>query len=223
MKIRSGMLAAALVAAVASPAWAADPVVYNFDGCGGSLFSTCASVTINSLNTGPGEYAITMTVANPVGNNSNFAAIGLHHLPAGTTATFVSDDNGDWTFSDNPNGLNGQGIMAVVQGESSDHGNSTSIKPGESLTFTFTLSGVGSGSDYAFDDFAIHGISGPNGCSTKLVVTDNQANQGPFDERCGDVPETVVPEPASVVLMATGLLALVGGGAVRNRRKRHEV
>ncbi|HEX5829734.1 MAG TPA: PEP-CTERM sorting domain-containing protein, partial [Gemmatimonadaceae bacterium] len=73
-----------------------------------------------------------------------------------------------------------------------------------------------------FDDFAIHAISGPGNCSTKLVVTNNQANQGPFDPSC-DVPETVVPEPASVVLMATGLLALVGGGAVRNRRKRHEV
>ena len=206
MKMHHAVLAAALVAAAASPARAADT-------CGGNNFVTCASVSVGSVwNAGTSTWAITMTVQNPVGNNSSFKAIGLHNLPAGVgVSAFVKPANWDT----NPNELSGAGIQNIVVGIKGKTGNNV-VAPGGSIVFSFNLTGLNA--NYVFDDWAIHGTRGPNGCSTKLVVTNGQANRGPFDPACGD-PVSVTPEPASVVLMASGLLVLVGGGAMRRRRR----
>ena len=206
MKMHHAVLAAAFVAAAASPARA--------DTCGGNNFVTCASVSVGSVwNAGTSTWAITMTVQNPVGNNSSFKAIGLHNLPAGVGASaFVKPANWDT----NPNELSGAGIQNQVVGIKGKQGNVV-VAPGGSIVFSFNLTGLNA--NYVFDDWAIHGTRGPNGCSTKLVVTNGQANQGPFDPSCGGDPVSVTPEPASVVLMASGLLVLVGGGAMRRRRR----
>ncbi|HEX3157115.1 MAG TPA: PEP-CTERM sorting domain-containing protein [Gemmatimonadaceae bacterium] len=205
MKMHHAVLAAAFVAAAASPARA--------DTCGGNNFVTCASVGVGSTwNAGTSTWAITMTVINPVGNNSSFKAIGLHNLPAGVGASaFVMPSN--WTTPANE--LNGDPIEDKVVGIKGKTGNDL-VAPGGSIVFSFNLTGLNA--DYVFDDWAIHATRGPNGCSTKLVVTNGQANQGPFNPECGD-PVSVTPEPASVVLMASGLLVLVGGGAMRRRRR----
>ena len=63
-----------------------------------------------------------------------------------------------------------------------------------------------------------HFISGPNGCSTKPIVNaDGSHNSGPVDESCGG--ETTVPEPATMMLLATGLVGLGGATFVRRRKE----
>lgn len=205
---------AATVAVAAVPAHAATV-------CGGGNFSTCASVAIGSVYSG-GTWTITMEVTNPVGNNTVFNSIGLHSLPAGATFSAGTTPAG-YRFSTGPSGgFSGEGIdskrVKLLADAPAPH---NALQPGESLVWTFTITGANQ--HYVFDDWAIHGISGPNGCSTKLVVTNGVANHGPHDEKCGNghfPPPTVVPEPASVALVATGLLGILGGGALRNRKRR---
>ena len=52
-------------------------------------------------------------------------------------------------------------------------------------------------------------------CSTKLVETGGVANQGPLDPNCA---LSVVPEPMTMTLLATGLVGIGVAGLARRRR-----
>ena len=177
--------------------------------CGGNTFSTCATVTNISYVGG----VVTLTVQNTSGSaTSFFSAIGLANVGGTFTVTnFTSSDAG---FSQGTTSLSGAGIEnAVIGGVANAPAPTNGLKAGESVTFTFTLSGTPDLTDL---QLAIHdqGGTGAGGCvtSTKLVVTGGVAN----DPTCGS---TTVPEPMTMSLLATGLAGMGGLGAFKRRRK----
>ncbi len=205
---------AAVLLAVSASAARADAVGGLVSGtpyCGGNAFSTCATITSISYTGG----VVTLTVQNTSGNaGSVFTAIGLANI--GGTFTVTNFTSSSANFVQGTNGLSGAGIQpTVIGGTSISPPSQTGLTDGQSVTFTFTLSGTPDLSDL---QLAIHDQGGSPGgqCapSTKLVVSGGMANK--IDPLCGT---TTVPEPMTMSLLATGLVGMGGMGAFKRRRR----
>jgi hypothetical protein len=202
--------------------------------CGGNNFATCAAVSVTTAYSSvTGRTFVTMTVTNLSGTNGTQAAIftqiGLWNLPKKNPGTaYVA---GSLTVLDQNNnnvtsawqlgtpGLNGAGIQPGVFGVDPTQGINGGLAAGDTYTFTFELTGIGS--QFPLDEagFALHGQGGYNGCSTKLVVDgDGNPNQGPYLEECTP-PITATPEPVTMTLLASGLAAMGGAGLIRRRKE----
>lgn len=203
--------------------------------CGGSLFATCAAVSVStSFNNITGRTTVTMTITNLSGTNGTYAGttftqIGVWNLPNGKNgAAYV---NGSLTVLNQNNvnvtsawqlgtpGLSGGGIQPGVFGVDPSQGINGGLATGDTYTFTFELTGLASNFDLNNAGFALHGQGGYNGCSTKLIVDgDGTQNTGPYDPTCLP-PTTTTPEPVTMTLLATGLAGMGGAGVFRRRRK----
>jgi hypothetical protein len=203
--------------------------------CGGNNFATCAAVSVTTAYSSvTGRTLVTMTVTNLSGTNGTqagtiYTQIGLWNLPTKNPGTaYVA---GSLTVLDQNNnnvtsawqlgtpGLNGAGIQPGVFGVDPIHGINGGLAAGDTYTFTFELTGIGS--QFPLDEagFALHGQGGYNGCSTKLVIDgDGTQNQGPYLEECTP-PITSTPEPVTMTLLAGGLAGMGGANFLRRRRK----
>jgi hypothetical protein len=217
--LKAVLAGAVLTAGASRTAWAG---TWGGNGsyCAGSNYITCFTIDL----TWSGNVA-TLTVLNGGTEGDLIKAIGLFNLGqayaytvGGQTGYHAPPPNDLSNYCNSPLDdcayavTNSQGSM---------------IADGSSGTWTFTFTGK---TEADLDRFlpgasvAGHFISGTlASCSTKPIVnSDGSFNSGPVDPACVTTPPTVVPEPAAMILLATGLVSLAGMGVIRRRRNKFD-
>jgi len=218
--LKSTIAAAAMLGTMAvTPAWAD----FSFTSeCGGQSFSTCASGSLaTSYDAGTGLTTVTIDITHEGTNGELFKAVGLIGVPAGSTVAFVSAPTG--YGAPPPNDLSGGGLPPDTYGAVTNS-QADMLAFGESGTFVFTIQGELTQEQIDALGVGVHAISGPNGCSNKYGVGGGSVvdNADPEAyERCGG--ETVIPEPITMTLLATGLAGMGGAGFLRRKKKDEEI
>ncbi|MFN2326599.1 MAG: PEP-CTERM sorting domain-containing protein [Gemmatimonadales bacterium] len=205
-----------------SQASAAVTEVFNWSGCGGQNFASCATVIANYDDV---SKVLSFTVENTnttVGWPGRFTEVGFAGMgtPTGSTTT------AGWTYSANVNELSGPSGL-TFWGFSSNA--PPGIPAGSTLAFAVTFGSNPNFSNITFglreqglDDWDFgadcEGSNRLHVNKTGTTYTETLTREG--DEECyfpDDTPTDVVPEPATMVLLATGLIGLAGA-QIRRRK-----
>ena len=203
--------ASMLLALGAGQAWAFGPFD-NTQICGGASFYSCVTLTTQYDAT---TNTLQLTVRNDGLGTLGTIGVGVVQPVSGTPAPGY----GDFGIQ---NELSGDGDLGNTYYGFNAVNTPDALAPGETGTFTFVF---GEGFDDNLDNLALgmHFREGPNSfCdSNKLYVAPDNSTTGPtggfYAEGCG--PTTVIPEPITMTLLATGLAGMGGVGALRRRKK----
>jgi hypothetical protein len=211
-------------------------VVEIADGAAGDLDGTVGAVTYVGA-VGAFTFNVVAGASTPIIGNSELAEIDLLSLnvtsgSGGTLNVWISDD--DFTFAGVPLGTTltavgtTGGTLSAPTGSTVNFqswvnggnlnpldGNPATgaIVPAGSVPVYIPAATAGPGA-YSFTDSASFAYAGPFSLFTRAIVTLTGAGNVSFDSNL----QTSVPEPASLVLMGTGLLGLAR--AARRRRVR---
>lgn len=234
-------LAMVLGAVPAHAAW-------TFSGCGGVTFTTCATVTI-TISGNNLDLAITHNAGSLAG--TRLATIGLANFGGtGVGVGSSLGPSGVWTFGGGAlSSIKVGGVTPF--GATENGGAANGLQIGQTVTFRFTKTGGEFNLDNAYFIAHARGgpepPDGPVDCGSSFYAVKVQTpNSGQFvDPKSGNIgkgtnpdqiseptfsldecfpddpPLEVVPEPATMVLLATGLIGLAG--AQMRRRKNGKV
>jgi hypothetical protein len=215
--LKSTLAAAALLGTLAVTPARADFVFGTT--CGGNNFATCASGSL-ATSVGGGVTVVTINITYEGTQGELFKAVGLIGLPAGSSVALTSAPAGYGPPP--PNDLSGGGLPDDTFGSPTNDQDAMLGAAGiTSGTFVFTIQGELTQQQIDALGVGVHAISGPSGCSTKFGVTSGGAvNNTDPNSTCA---ETVIPEPITMTLLATGLAGMGGVGFIRRRRREDEV
>lgn len=229
-RFASVALAAALLASTSSPAHAQLPSPpFSCTGAfmqgsfiGGSNFATAMS---GCLTYSAG--VITLEVRNEGTFGEVFASIGLTNVGPGITVNAGTGPTSFWQWDRGgsiENGGDGVPVSTYAYG-AHPQAPANGLQPGAYGVFTFNV-GQLQLAQYQNMGIAVHAISGPQDCSTKLAVwndgastNDARVNGGSYSSACAPVS---VPEPESMALVLTGLVGLAFV-ALRRREDETEI
>lgn len=213
--------------------------------CGGSTFSTCASVTVTKVLLSNGNVRVRIAVLNESGlggRRASFTRIGLWGVPE--TARYVPGSlivgggahPNDWRFANSaPDDEDEDGAKKLAQREKEDpvlarmkgvrlkRGVLDGLPSGQPAFFEFDLSGV-SIDDVHARDWLLHAEDAGNACSTTMIGqngTLNEPRSEPVSCSAAAVygsEAVVTPEPPAFVLLASALAGLTALAWRRNPR-----
>jgi hypothetical protein len=179
--------------------------------------NSCASVAVSVAGS-----VLTATVTNQGGDLTYLLpAFGFFYTGTSTASALnfspLSQTNGGNTWVGPADGFGlanpgptGGTWLGIAEADGPDD----RLTTGESITLTFNIVGSLTGSeDNVF--FAFRGQAWNGGNSFKCY--EGASNSEPEGSDCGG--ESTVPEPATMALLATGLVGMGGATMVRRRRK----
>lgn len=221
-----GLAAAALVA---MPSVARAQTLFTGSGCSGNTFLFCAAWTGTYVSGTQFRLDISNTSQNAPSSNlfSAFTQIAVGNVTVANPASMAAVTG--WAYDANINGFNGFGLLANDFGSKTTNGINNALTDGNSLSFLFTFGGsIGTFAQaqtaFSGAQIAIHdqGYSVANCSSKGVLVGSTVGGRTGTAIGCGEDPpgggqETVVPEPATMTLLATGLAGMAA--ASRRRRK----
>ena len=210
--IRGVGAAAALLAFTAGNAMAFGPFT-NTEVCGGTLFQTCATLTTTYVDNLDGTSTLTIDIQNTSTNGDTFTAFGIRDVTA--SANSIDAGLSGWAFADEVNSLGGDPDGANPKFSGFETNGITDGITNDGITYSFSLT-FSSAVTLESLEFAPHSQGGPNQCSTKLFIDGTEAEIDTVDPACAT---TVVPEPITMTLLATGLAGMGGAGVIRRRKQ----
>jgi hypothetical protein len=206
----TGVLAAAAALCALAGASLADPVTITGSttgafgaGCAGCTVSASGTSISNSGTTitfTPGSFNVTLSPPGEPGANFTFVNLGTLTTTAGT-ATGVNFGSAAFTLNVNitaPGGVGSQNFQGVLNGQVFTNASTASITWGAPTALTFT---------------------GPAGQTFTLLIEPETPVNNPGDDRFAvrarltlltGAASAAIPEPASLLLIGTGLLGLAG-------------